>query len=308
MLAEIAALLDETLDPSIRVTVRCSPSLPPILGDDVQIHQVLLNMSLNARDAMPHGGRLLLEASAAGTPARPAVQVRVRDTGTGMDAATLAKVFDPFFTTKAGGAGTGLGLYMAYRVVERHGGSIDVSSQPGSGTTIDITLPSGAVGEGADGGDIAGAVDRTRPGGRRFGALVHAALTVAPLGGSAAALGAVVAVQARLLGAPEEERAAATAALVQALAHPLFDRARAAEARGALRRESPVFLRLEDGTLAEGVVDLAFREDGRWTVVEIKTDAELADTLLRSEAQVALYVRAVAAATGEPAEGILLAI
>jgi ATP-dependent exoDNAse (exonuclease V) beta subunit len=114
--------------------------------------------------------------------------------------------------------------------------------------------------------------------------------------------------QARLLGAPEAEREAAAAALRALLGHPLLARAREAEARGELFREHAVHLRLEGGTLAEGVVDMAFREDGRWTVIELKTDAELADTLLRSEAQVAVYVAAIEAATGEPAEGVIVVV
>jgi ATP-dependent helicase/nuclease subunit A len=128
---------------------------------------------------------------------------------------------------------------------------------------------------------------------------------VVPLDGGAAD---VVAAQARLLGAPDAERDAATEALNGLLAHPLLARARAAEARGELRRETPVFLKLADGTLAEGAIDLAFREDGRWTVLEVKTDAELADTLLRSEAQVAVYVAAIEAATGDEAEGVIVVV
>ena len=143
LLAEVAGLLEETLDPSITVTVRCAQDLPDVVGDESQIHQVLLNTSLNARDAMPKGGTLTLEANRTkDVKGRSAVRVIVRDTGSGMDAATLAKVFDPFFTTKKGGAGTGLGLYMAYRVIERHGGSIDISSKPGKGTAVEFVLPS----------------------------------------------------------------------------------------------------------------------------------------------------------------------
>jgi len=141
VLGEVAGLLEETLDPSITVTMRWEQELPQVLGDESQIHQVLLNISLNARDAMPKGGTLTLEAVRAGHKGRPAVSVVVSDTGVGMDAETLAKVFDPFFTTKEAGRGTGLGLYMAYRVIERHGGTIDVTSRKGEGTTIEIVLP-----------------------------------------------------------------------------------------------------------------------------------------------------------------------
>jgi len=145
VLGEVAGLLEETLDPAIAVTVRCGSDLPQVVGDESQIHQVILNICLNARDAMPDGGMLTLEASlgpAGG--AWPAVRLVVRDTGAGMGPDTLARIFDPFFTTKEGGAGTGLGLYMAYRVVERHGGTIDVQSRPGHGTIVEILLPATA--------------------------------------------------------------------------------------------------------------------------------------------------------------------
>jgi PAS domain S-box-containing protein len=137
VLGEIASLLEETLDPSIRVRVRCATELPEVLGDESQLHQVILNMCLNARDAMAKGGTLSLSAH----QESERVRILVQDTGEGMDAATAQKIFDPFFTTKTGGSGTGLGLYMAYRVIERHGGTIDVSSAPGEGTTFEITLP-----------------------------------------------------------------------------------------------------------------------------------------------------------------------
>jgi len=145
VLGEVAGLLEETLDPAITVTMRWEQELPHVLGDESQIHQVLLNISLNARDAMPKGGTLTLEAARAEHRGRPAVSVIVSDTGVGMDAETLAKVFDPFFTTKEAGRGTGLGLYMAYRVIERHGGSIDIASKKGEGTTVEIVLPAAEV-------------------------------------------------------------------------------------------------------------------------------------------------------------------
>jgi PAS domain S-box-containing protein len=145
VLGEVAGLLEETLDPSITVTMRWEPDLPQVLGDESQIHQVLLNISLNARDAMPKGGTLTLEAARTELKGRPAVSVAVTDTGIGMDAETLAKIFDPFFTTKETGRGTGLGLYMAYRVIERHGGTIDVASRKGEGTEVEIVLPAADV-------------------------------------------------------------------------------------------------------------------------------------------------------------------
>ncbi|MHC4547808.1 MAG: hybrid sensor histidine kinase/response regulator [Planctomycetota bacterium] len=141
VLGEVAGLLEETLDPSITVTVRCDQDLIRVLGDESQVHQVLLNVCLNARDAMPDGGTLSLEAHETQLEGLPAARIVVRDTGSGMDTETLDKVFDPFFTTKEGGRGTGLGLYMAYRVIERHGGTIDIFSRPGGGTAVEIVLP-----------------------------------------------------------------------------------------------------------------------------------------------------------------------
>jgi len=106
----------------------------------------------------------MLEGRAAGSrpDGRRRVRITVRDDGIGMDHDTVSKVFDPFFTTKRGGRGTGLGLYMAYRVVERHAGSMDISSRPGSGTTVEILLPAGAGAPlpGRDPGDPAEYRDR----------------------------------------------------------------------------------------------------------------------------------------------------
>ncbi|MGQ0613921.1 MAG: hybrid sensor histidine kinase/response regulator [Planctomycetaceae bacterium] len=146
LLVEVARLLRDTLASGIDVETTCELDLPAVLGDEAQIHQVLLNVCLNSRDAMPGGGRLTLLATKAHAPAplpldAPYVCIHVRDTGCGMDRATLQKVFDPFFTTKEMGKGTGLGLYMAYRIVERHGGTIDIRSKPGEGTTVEIFLP-----------------------------------------------------------------------------------------------------------------------------------------------------------------------
>ncbi len=139
VLNEIAGLLVETLDAAVEVRVQTEADLPLAVCDESQLHQVILNLALNARDAMPDGGVLTLEAASGG---KDGMRIRVRDTGSGMDAATLEKVFDPFFTTKSETRGSGLGLYMAYRVVERHGGSIDITSAPGQGTCVHIALPS----------------------------------------------------------------------------------------------------------------------------------------------------------------------
>lgn len=154
--------------------------------------------------------------------------------------------------------------------------------------------------------------DRTRrPGGARFGVLVHAILAVVDLAANAAGVAATARAQARLVGASDEEMHAAAQAVIAALAHPLLRRAARCTAPGALRREVPILVRLDGGALAEGVVDLAFREDvgsPAWTVVDFKTDRELAGARGRYETQLRLYVEAIARATGDPARGILLAV
>jgi ATP-dependent exoDNAse (exonuclease V) beta subunit len=148
-----------------------------------------------------------------------------------------------------------------------------------------------------------------RPGGARFGTLVHAILATVALQASAESVHSVARTQGRLVDATPEEVSAAAAAVVAALAHPLLERA--ARSRD-VRRESPVLLRGADGSLTEGVIDLAFREEeggvARWTVVDFKTDRDLSAQRARYEAQVRLYVDAVAAATGERAEGLLLVV
>ncbi|MHC4958828.1 MAG: ATP-binding protein [Planctomycetota bacterium] len=142
VLGELERLLRETLKPSIRVEVFAPDDLPHVLGDESRIHQVLLNICLNARDAMPDGGVLNLEAS----EVRPdAIRVQVRDNGVGMDAHTLSKVFDPFFTTKAAGTGSGLGLYMAYQIIQQHNGMMDVVSELNRGTCVEVVLPARPV-------------------------------------------------------------------------------------------------------------------------------------------------------------------
>ena len=145
-----------------------------------------------------------------------------------------------------------------------------------------------------------------RPSGPRFGSLVHAALATVPLDEPAAA-GETAVLHGRLLGATDAEIAAAAVAVTAALRHPLLERARAALARGECRREAPVAA-LDDGTLVEGVVDLAFRESGQWTVVDFKTDRELDEALDVYRRQVALYAALVARATGERATPVLMRI
>ena len=148
-----------------------------------------------------------------------------------------------------------------------------------------------------------------RPGGARFGELVHAMLAVSPLGANGSVLAALADAQGRILAAPADETAAAIETVERVLAHNLLARARAADARGACRRETPVTCTLASGVVVEGVVDLAFEDGGRWTVVDYKTDRELATAGEdRYRRQVAFYASAIAQATGQTATGVLIRI
>ncbi len=160
---------------------------------------------------------------------------------------------------------------------------------------------------------------RQRPRGTRFGTLVHAVLAMIALDADREAVAAVATLQARLLGASAEEQAAAVEAVGRALAHPLLRRAAAAAVVGECRRETPLAVRLEDGTLVEGVADLAFvdraaQAEGEttalptWIVVDFKSDADLAPRLAEYRTQVGLYALAIARATGAPAEGVILQV
>jgi ATP-dependent helicase/nuclease subunit A len=153
--------------------------------------------------------------------------------------------------------------------------------------------------------------DPERPGGRRFGALVHGILAAVDLNAIAEEISAAARVQGRMVGATEPEVEAAVETVVAVLAHPLLRRATAVGASN-LRRETPILLRREDGTLLEGVVDLAFREEMAdftgWTVVDFKTDREFELGRAEYTAQVALYAQAIEKATNSPVSGILLVI
>ncbi len=150
--------------------------------------------------------------------------------------------------------------------------------------------------------------DMERPSGPEFGTLVHAVLARMPFEATRADLNDIAALEARVLGMSADDALAAGAIAEGVLGHDLLARARRAAARGACRRETPVTLTLEDGTLVEGVVDLAFEEDGAWIVVDYKTDRELAVGDGPYRRQLAAYASAIAQATGAPASGILARI
>jgi ATP-dependent exoDNAse (exonuclease V) beta subunit len=149
--------------------------------------------------------------------------------------------------------------------------------------------------------------DTERPRGRRFGSLVHAILAGIELDAQAEEIRGSAATNGRIFGATEDEVEAAVATVTNALQHPILKRAAASGKKGDLRRETPILLRLDDGSLVEGVVDLAFREDDAWTVVDFKTDRKFEESD-RYIAQVNLYSKAVEAATGSPTRGVVLVL
>ena len=137
-------LLRRTIHEDIVIRYRLAPSLPPVRGDVGQIEQVVMNLVVNAQDAMPQGGEITIEtdlASPQGEEAGLYVMLVVRDSGHGMDAQTLARVFEPFFTTKPAGKGTGLGLATCHGIVRQHGGHICVESEVDRGTACRVYLP-----------------------------------------------------------------------------------------------------------------------------------------------------------------------
>ena len=148
VIADMAQMLRRLIGENITVVTALAQSAAWVNVDRGQLEQVILNLAVNARDAMPGGGQLTLTTESVdsdGADALPSgrfVALVVSDTGVGMDAATRERIFEPFFTTKPVGAGTGLGLATVYGVVEQHGGHIAVDSAPGRGTTFRVYLPS----------------------------------------------------------------------------------------------------------------------------------------------------------------------
>lgn len=154
VLRELGALVRDTFPAGIRAAVLAPPDLWPIHASPVQLHQILLNLCVNARDAMPDGGELTLAAdnvelaAEEGAQCRPPlppgqyVMLLVSDTGQGITPEVQARLFEPFFTTKPPGIGTGLGLSTTLQLVQQHGGGLRLQSVPGEGTAFEIFLPS----------------------------------------------------------------------------------------------------------------------------------------------------------------------
>ncbi len=150
LLHDLARMLSDTFPKSVEISCAAADGLRPVTGDATQLTQVLMNLCVNARDAMPHGGKLSIEAANASpgeSPARPGTEaghfvlITVTDTGTGIPPEHREKIFDPFFTTREVGQGTGLGLFTVSGIVKNHGGLIDVESAVGKGTRFRIYLP-----------------------------------------------------------------------------------------------------------------------------------------------------------------------
>ena len=150
--AQTVTMLRRVIGEHIAMDLQLAPGLPPIFADASNVDQVVMNLALNARDAMRDGGKLTIttaitEFDEAARAQRPGVQAHrfvcltVKDTGHGMDATTLGRIFEPFFTTKDPGKGTGMGLATVYGILRQHDGWVDVESKPGLGTTFRVFFP-----------------------------------------------------------------------------------------------------------------------------------------------------------------------
>jgi signal transduction histidine kinase/ActR/RegA family two-component response regulator len=155
---QVQQLLQRTIPKMIEIECRLGEDLHLVNADAVQVEQVLMNLALNAKDAMPNGGRLTIETANVGRRENPSlppstpephgwVRLSVRDTGHGMEAETRKHVFEPFFSTKAPGKGTGLGLSMVHGIVQNHDGKIVCRSTPGRGTVFHIYMPAVEIAE-----------------------------------------------------------------------------------------------------------------------------------------------------------------
>jgi PAS domain S-box-containing protein len=156
LIQQDAKMLRRLIGETVELTLDCAENLPAVQGDLPSIEQVLMNLVINSRDAMPGGGKLAISTRAADVSAEEAAQnpearagafvrLRVADNGHGMDQATLSRIFEPFFTTKDVGRGTGLGLATVYGIIRQHEGWLTVSSAPGLGAEFSVYLPVAAA-------------------------------------------------------------------------------------------------------------------------------------------------------------------
>lgn len=156
LVTSMAELISITTGPQIKVIVDAGESLPPAKADPNQLEMAVLNLAVNARDAMPEGGKLRISVEAATIgrqhrsklPPGRYLQLSVADTGSGMDEATLARAIEPFFSTKGIGKGTGLGLSLVHGLASQLGGAVTIRSAPGMGTNVELWLPLGEAGAG----------------------------------------------------------------------------------------------------------------------------------------------------------------
>ena len=159
MISQLENLLHRALGERVELMTRFGDGLSTVEADPGQIEQVLVNLAVNARDAMPDGGRLLVEVENVeldeeytymhpDTEAGSYVRLKVSDTGIGMEQETIQRAFEPFFTTKGKGEGTGLGLATVYGIVTGAGGRVDIYSEPGMGTTVKVHLPASSLAPG----------------------------------------------------------------------------------------------------------------------------------------------------------------
>jgi signal transduction histidine kinase len=151
LIEKLHPMLGNLLGSGIEMHFDLCPERLTVMGDVLQIEQIVLNLAYNARDAMPEGGQLTISTtrvtisgdSAAGASLKPGMYARmsVVDTGAGMDEAIRQKIFEPFFTTKERGKGTGLGLAIVYGIIEQHHGAIELDTGPGKGTAFHVWIP-----------------------------------------------------------------------------------------------------------------------------------------------------------------------
>jgi signal transduction histidine kinase len=152
LLTELSSILQRALTDDIKLDVKSEPGLPNVVGDETELSQVIMNLAINARDAMPDGGELCIaatrlsldtERSYSMSTLQPGsyVAISVHDTGSGIPANIRDRIFDPFFSTKDRGQGTGLGLSTSVGIVRSHDGAIDVESTVGKGTTVTVIFP-----------------------------------------------------------------------------------------------------------------------------------------------------------------------
>jgi PAS domain S-box-containing protein len=139
IVTDMNMMLQRLIGEDVELNTRLEPALSPVRADPTQIEQVIINVAVNARDAMPHGGSFTVVTENSTLGDRPGVSVVMTDNGVGMTADQRSRLFDPFFTTKEGG--TGLGLATVYGIIQQSGGTIEVDSEPGLGTSIRMTLP-----------------------------------------------------------------------------------------------------------------------------------------------------------------------